>query len=171
VTKGLAVVCLAVAAFVALPAASALACAGENAVPDSASSATYTRAVECLVNAQRTAAGLRSLGHDARLAKAARRYSSAMVHGGFFDHVSPSGSTLSKRARAAGWSGRTLGETLGWGSGSLATPAAIVAGWMNSPPHRSILLGGGFHRIGLGVASGSPDGTPGAATVTADFGG
>jgi uncharacterized protein YkwD len=171
VTKGLAVVCLAVVALLALPIASALACAGESATPGTASSATYTRAVECLVNEQRAAAGLRALGHDARLAKAARRYSSAMVRGGFFDHVSPSGSTPGKRARAVGWSGQTLGETLGWGSGSLATPSAIVEGWMNSPPHRSILLDGDFRRVGLGVASGSPDGTPGAATVTADFGG
>jgi len=168
VTKGLAVVCLAVVVLLALPVASVLACAGETSAP---SSRAYSHAVECLVNAQRAAAGLSGLSHDARLARAARRYSSAMVRQGFFDHVSPQGSTLSERARAAGWSGRTLGETLGWGSGSLATPAAIVEGWMNSPPHRAILLGGGFHRIGLGVASGSPEGAPGAATVTADFGG
>jgi uncharacterized protein YkwD len=94
-----------------------------------------------------------------------------MVRQRFFDHVSPQGSTLGQRARAAGWSGRTLGETLGWGAGELATPAAIVQGWMNSPPHRAILLDGDFRRIGLGVAAGSPEGLAGAATVTADFGG
>ena len=170
-TRGLAVLCLAVLALLALPVANALACAGASASPGGASSATYTRAVECLVNEQRAAAGLSALGHDARLARAARRYSSAMVRQRFFDHVSPQGSTLGQRARAAGWAGRTLGETLGWGSGELATPASIVEGWMNSPPHRAILLGGGFHRIGLGVASGSPQGTPDGATVTADFGG
>jgi uncharacterized protein YkwD len=170
VTRGLATVCLAAVVLLALPVASALACAGEGATPESTTPTAYTRAVECLVNQQRAGAGLSALGHDARLARAARRYASAMVSQGFFDHVSPQGSTLTQRARAAGWSGRTLGETLGWGSGSLATPSAIVEGWMNSPPHRAILLGG-FHRIGLGVASGSPEGAPGAATVTADFGG
>ena len=41
---------------------------------------------------------------------------------------------------------------------------------MNSPPHRAILLGR-FRKVGLGVASGSPVGMAGAATVTADFGG
>jgi uncharacterized protein YkwD len=170
VTKGLVVACLAVVAFLALPAVSAFACAGEQSQPGSVSAATYTRAVECLVNQQRAASGLGGLGHDRRLARAARRYSAAMVRQRFFDHVSPQGSTLSQRARAAGWSGRTLGETLGWGSGTLATPAAIVQGWMNSPPHRAILLGR-FRKVGLGVASGSPVGMAGAATVTADFGG
>jgi uncharacterized protein YkwD len=170
VTKGLTVVCFVVLAFVALPAASALACAGEQATPGSVSSATYNGAVECLVNQQRAASGLGALSHDRHLARAARRYSASMVRQQFFAHVSPSGSTLSERARAAGWSGRTLGETLGWGSGTLATPSAIVNGWMNSPPHRAIILGG-FRKMGLGVASGSPVGLGGAATVTADFGG
>jgi uncharacterized protein YkwD len=170
VTRGLTVVCLAVAAFLALPAVRALACSGAQSQPGSVSSRAYTRAVECLVNEQRAANGLRALGHDRRLARAARRFSATMVRQGFFDHVSPSGSTLSERARAAGWSGSTLGETLGWGAGTLSTPAAIVEGWMNSPPHRAILLGG-FRKVGLGVASGSPVGMSGAATVTADFGG
>jgi uncharacterized protein YkwD len=94
-----------------------------------------------------------------------------MVRERFFDHVSPNGSTLSARARAAGYSGGALGETIGWGAGSLATPAAIVRGWMDSPPHHEILMSGAFRRIGLGVAQGSPAGAAQAATVTADFGG
>jgi uncharacterized protein YkwD len=170
VTKGLTVGCCAVAAFLALPVVNALACDGAEVEPAAASAGTYTRAVECLVNEQRAAAGLGALIHDRRLARAASRFSASMVRRQFFAHVSPSGSTLGQRARAAGWSGRTLGETLGWGSGALATPMAIVEGWMNSPPHRAILLGG-FGKVGLGVAPGSPVGMSGAATVTADFGG
>jgi uncharacterized protein YkwD len=167
VNRGLAVLCLAVFAFLALPVAGAFACDGDGARPGTAA---YSRAVECLVNQQRAAAGLSALSHDSHLARAARRFSSSMVREGFFDHVSPSGSTLGSRARAAGFDGRTLGETIGWGAGSLATPSAIVQGWMNSPPHREILLGGEFRKIGLGVAGGSPGGIAGAATVTADFG-
>jgi uncharacterized protein YkwD len=168
VSRGLVVLCLAVFAFLAVPVAGALACAGEQSRPGTAA---YSRAVECLVNQQRAAAGLSALSHDRRLARAARRFSTAMVRERFFDHVSPSGSTLGSRARAAGYSGGTLGETIGWGAGELATPSAIVQGWMNSPPHRAILLGGAFRKVGLGVASGSPEGLAGAATVTADFGG
>ena len=169
-TKGLSVVCLAVGAFLLLPATGAFACSSEDAQPGAAPERTYTVAVECLVNEQRAAVGLAALGHDRHLARAADRYSTTMVRQQFFAHVSPQGSTLDQRARAAGYIGALLGETLGWGSGSLATPAAIVDGWMNSPPHRAILLDAGFRKIGLGVAAGSPDGMVGAATVTADFG-
>jgi len=169
--KGLAVLCLAVLALLALPVASALACAGAQARPGTVAGRAYARAVECLVNEQRAAAGLGALAHDRRLARAAGRFSSSMVRQRFFDHVSPGGSTLSRRARAAGYSGGTLGETIGWGAGVLATPAAIVQAWMESPPHHAILLSGAFRRIGLGVAMGSPLGAAQAATVTADFGG
>ena len=169
-TRGLALLCLAVVALLVLPVASALACENEGALPGAVSGRAYTRAVECLVNEQRAAAGLSALSHDRRLARAARRYSSAMVRERFFDHVSPEGSTLGQRARAAGYAGRTLGETLGWGEGDLATPSAIVAAWMASPPHHAVLLDGEFRRIGLGVAGGSPAGAPGSATVTADLG-
>jgi uncharacterized protein YkwD len=94
-----------------------------------------------------------------------------MVAERFFDHVSPAGSTPGQRARAAGFGGSTLGETIGWGAGELATPAAIVDQWMHSPPHRAIILDRRFRRIGPGVATGSPSGEGAAATVTADFGG
>ena len=170
-TRGLASLCLAVGVLLALPAADALACANEQAHPGAVSTRAYARAVRCLVNEQRAAAGLRALHADRRLARAARQFSGAMVREGFFDHVSPEGATLVERARAAGYPGGTLGETLGWGAGALATPRAIVDGWMASPPHHAIVLGAVFRRIGIGVATGSPAGAPAAATVTADFGG
>jgi uncharacterized protein YkwD len=171
VTRGLAVVWLAVGAFFALPVASALACSDADAQPGAVSERAYTRAVECLVNQRRAASGLARVAHDRRLARAASGFSSAMVRERFFDHVSPEGSTLSGRARAAGFHGGTLGEAIGWGAGALGTPAAIVELWMNSPPHRAILLGAQFHRVGLGVAMGAPNGFARAVTVTADFGG
>jgi uncharacterized protein YkwD len=171
IVRGLAVLCLVVFAVLALPVARALACADAQAEPETVSTRAYTRAVECLVNEQRAGAGLGGLAHDRRLARAARRFSSSMVRERFFDHVSPEGSTLGARAQAAGYSGGMLGETIGWGAGSLATPAAIVTGWMQSPPHHEILMSGAFRRVGLGVAMGSPVGAAQAATVTADFGG
>ena len=163
--------CVAVGGLLAAPVADALACASADARPGSVSPRTYTRAVECLVNVQRAGAGLGALDHDRRLARAARRFSSTMVHQRFFDHVSPDGSTVSARAQAAGYSGATLGETIGWGSGELATPTAIVQSWMASPPHHAILMSHAFDRVGLGVALGSPEGIGESATVTADFGG
>jgi uncharacterized protein YkwD len=170
-SRGLAVSCLAVVVLLGLPVASALACAGAGAQPGSVSKQAYSRAVECLINDQRAGAGLGALSHDRRLARAASRFSTAMVRERFFDHVSPEGSTLPARAKAAGYPGGTLGETIGWGAGELATPAAIVRAWMDSPPHHAVLMSGAFRRVGLGMAMGSPEGLGGAATVTADFGG
>jgi uncharacterized protein YkwD len=160
---------LAVAVFVLVPAAGAAACAGADSRP--AAGARYSQAVRCLLNAQRARGGLAPLASDRKLARAARRFSDAMVRQGFFDHVSPQGSTMDQRIRAAGYSGGTLGETIARGAGSLATPAAIVQAWMQSPPHRTIIMDGRFHEVGLGVAAGSPSGGGDAATVTADFGG
>jgi uncharacterized protein YkwD len=161
---------LAVAAFVLAPAATALACEDEKASAASLPVRTYAGSVLCVLNAQRAAAGLAPLRHDGHLARAAGRFSRSMVTQRFFAHVSPEGSTLDERARAAGYTGSALAETIGWGSGSLATPAAIVDQWMNSPPHRAIVLSAEFSRVGLGVATGSPAGVGSAATVTADFG-
>src|SRR4051812_43077884 len=53
--------------------------------------------VLCLVNRERTSRGLRGLRHAPALNRAASRYSRQMVAGHFFDHVSPSGSTVSTR--------------------------------------------------------------------------
>jgi hypothetical protein len=40
---------------------------------------------------------------------------------------------------------------------------------MHSAPHRHIILMAGMHRIGLGIATGTFDGSPGATMATADF--
>jgi uncharacterized protein YkwD len=162
---------LAVAAFLLAPAATAVACEDEGGRAESMSNRAYARSVECVLNVQRARSGPRPLRHDRRLSRAARRFSLAMVTQRFFAHVSPGGSTLAQRARAAGFTGGALGETIGWAAGDRATPAGIVDQWMHSPPHRAVILDGGFRRVGLGVASGSPHGVPDGATVTADFGG
>ena len=77
----------------------------------------------------------------------------------------------SPSARHAGYAGRTLGEDIGWGTYELATPAAIVRAWMESPPHRSIILNRRFREIGVGVAIGTPtDRTEAGAVYTIDVG-
>src|SRR2546423_1519821 len=71
----------------------------------------------------------------------------------------------------AGYSGRTLGENIAWGSLQYSTPASIVKMWMHSPGHRANILRAGFRDIGIGIARGAPQaGVHGAATYTTDFG-
>ena len=163
------VLAFAVAAAVLLPAASAVACPGVDSRP--AADGQYSRAVRCLLNQERAQAGLAPLAFNRRLARAALGFSSAMVREQFFNHVSPTGSTMDQRIRAAGYPGARIGETIGWGAGALAAPAAIVEAWMQSPPHRAVIMGRRFNEVGLGVVAGSPSGAGDAATVTADFGG
>jgi len=141
--------------------------AAAQAPPDEVSSTLR------VINEVRAAHGVAPVSLDARLSLAARRHSRDMVARRYFGHVSPGGGQLRTRVARTGWTRRrpvwSLGEDLGWGTGTLATPEAIVTAWMNSPAHRRILLKREFRVIGIGVAGGTPF-TPDGLTVTADFG-
>jgi uncharacterized protein YkwD len=126
-------------------------------------------AVRCEINAIRVANGLKPVGTTRPLRIAATRHSQDMVRRHYFAHVSPSGQTVTDRVRRAGYDGGRLGENIGWGSGSLGTPAAIVQAWMNSPPHRAIILTPAFRDVGVGIAQGAPVGGDGV-TYTLDVG-
>ena len=100
-----------------------------------------------------------------------------MVRRDYFAHVSPGGSSVSDRLRAAGYGspgdGWRAGEALGWGTGNRATPDALVDAWLDSPPHRRILLQDVYREFGVGVVAGAPMATtselPGA-TYALDLG-
>jgi uncharacterized protein YkwD len=147
------------------PAQAQEACPNANAAPGDAANHALRRAVRCIVNEERVAHGLRPLRSQAALRKAARGHARDMVKRGYFAHERE-GSTLRSRLRDAGWDGRSAGETLAWGCGSLGVPRAIVDGWLGSPAHRDILLGRSYRRAGIGLAVGAPDPTdcPGAGT-------
>jgi uncharacterized protein YkwD len=148
-----------IAALLAGPAAgqaSAAACAHANTPASSLSASSASAAVRCLVNAQRGARGLARLTPSGRLRAAAVAHSRDMVRRRYFDHVSPGGSTPMRRARQAGFPGPTLGEAIGWGTFGLATPAGMVRLFMNSTPHRHVLMHPRVREIGVGIALGTP---------------
>ena len=131
----------------------------------------------CLLNEERTKRGLKALIAHPQLEKAAQNYSQAMVRQGFFDHVSPSGSTLLSRVRRGtrylkGARRYSLGENIAWGTSSYATPGETVRGWMESSGHRANILDRRFKHIGIGVVPGAPEDGQGmpAATYTTDLG-
>jgi len=63
------------------------------------------------------------------------------------------------------------GETIAWMPlGPAASPGAVVRAWMNSPPHRAVLLSRTFHRIGVAAQSGVMGGQRGTS-FTADVAG
>jgi uncharacterized protein YkwD len=135
---------------------------------------TAPSATLCLINRERTRRGLAPLVGNAKLGRAATRHASDMIRRGYFSHVTPEGIGFAARLRRAGymhgcssWSG---GETLGWGLGSQASPAARVSGWMHSPPHRAIILGSSYREAGIAVLSGAPGQGSRGATYVGEFG-
>jgi uncharacterized protein YkwD len=122
-------------------------------------------AVRCEINAVRRAAGLAPIRATRKLRVAARRHSEDMVARRYFSHVSPSGATVRDRVARVGYlrgaRSTRVGENIGWGTGTAATPAQIVAAWMRSPPHRRIILTPGFRELGVGIARGVPEGGDG----------
>jgi hypothetical protein len=155
--------------------ASASSCAGADVAPDAADLRIARGATLCLLNEERTARGLAPLSGNVRLAAAASAHATDMVTQGYFAHDALDGSGFGLRVERSGYLGHrrswVLGENLAWGSGSLATPASIVAGWMDSPSHRDNILTAGFRDIGVAVTPGLPvasDQT--GATYATEFG-
>lgn len=158
-------------------AIAAPACTGEQLVPSAENMSTVTAATHCLINKRRKAAGLSPLKREVKLRRMGDRFAGSMVREHFFDHTSPDGMTFERRLKAStypaghrSWSG---GENLAWGTGSKATPSAIVSAWMASPGHRKNILGRGYRDTGIAIALGAPDpsvGDTAAATYVQEFG-
>ncbi len=160
---------------VAAPGASAGACPGAQSPPSDLGAGGAVDVTLCLLNDARGDHGLRPMRLNARLSFAARHHSRDMVARGYFSHTGPGGVTFDRRLRRTGYVNGarswTIGENIAWGSGSLATPSAIVRAWMHSPGHRRNILDGSFDEIGIGIALGTPVGRSNGGTYTTDFGG
>ena len=149
-------------------------CADADLEPAPGNLPRIRRAILCLHNQVRDAAGLPDLRENAKLRKAAFGHSRRMVQAGFFEHTTPTGVTMVDRIlRAAyvredqGWS---LGENLAWGTGSLGTPRGAVQSWLDSPGHRANILRRSYRELGVGVVIGVPVSDATGATYTVDFG-
>jgi uncharacterized protein YkwD len=133
------------------------------------------RQVLTLVNATRAAHGLPSLRAVASLERAARAHSRQMAARSFFSHTSYGGETFAARIvrlgyTNAGYASWTVGEDIAWGSGSHASAQAIFRAWMDSAPHRAVILTRRFRNAGVGRASGTYGGVVGAVFFTLDCG-
>jgi hypothetical protein len=133
-------------------------CRDAAVIPNAADAAAIARATICLVNAERARHRLRRLRSNPALARIALGQSADMVHGNYFADHSLAGRTPLERIVPALLPAHvaTTGQNIGWGSGADATPEAIVRAWMNSPPHRRIILTAAFREAGVGVAPSLP---------------
>jgi uncharacterized protein YkwD len=168
---------VAIAAATALASAPARAqaptCPAAGRTLTSAPPAAIEAAVLCLVNVERAAAGRPPVERAGGLELAAQRHASDMVARGYFAHVSPSGGTLDKRARRAGYLTRScwvLGEDLGWAPLDASSARAVVAAWMASPKHRAVILDGEFRDAGIGLVTRTPSGDRPGATFVLEMG-
>jgi uncharacterized protein YkwD len=130
------------------------------------------------LNEVRSAQGLQPLRSSPSLRTAARGHSRAMLDDGFFSHDSADGTAFSERIRRyytnRGWRTWSVGEALLASQGLSIDAAGIVKAWLESPPHREIILSPTFRDAGIGAlyAPSAPKEFSGAETVvvTADFG-
>jgi uncharacterized protein YkwD len=171
----LAVAGAAAAALAASPAGAQApsACAFAADVLGAAPPLAVEAAVSCLVNAERAARGLGAVEHASALELSARRHANDMVARGYFAHVSPTGGTVDKRARRAGYLSApcwSLGEDLGSAPAAVASAQAVVDAWMESPGHRAVILDPSFRDIGIALVSRLPAGEGQGATFVLEMG-
>ena len=102
------------------------------------------------VNAARRSAGLAPLRRSPDLDRAAQEHASDLLERGYFEHVSPEGSTPLSRASAAGYRG-LISENLHRRTGTIE---AVLDDWLRSPGHRRNLLDPGASDLGVGLAIG-----------------
>jgi uncharacterized protein YkwD len=139
--------------------------------------AAVAAATVCLINRERSVQHLSPLRTNHILQSVAEGQSREMVLGDYFGDDSRSGRTPMQRLVAKHYGGpvgtASAAQNIGWGIGPYANPAALVQGWMESPPHREIILTEEFRDIGVGVDPAAPaalaEGQPGG-TYTVEFG-
>ena len=133
------------------------------------------KATRCLINAERSKRGMGQLDAHKALKKGAKSHTSRMLSLGCFLHTCPGEPELVDRLTSAGYLPCTcrwsVGENIAWGKHENGSPAAIVAAWMASPPHRELILTASMKDVDVGVRPGKPGNRrASAATYTADFG-
>lgn len=150
-------------------------CADPELQPTPQNLEQVSEAIFCLMNAMRANAGLPALAQQDQLGRASVEHSQEMATQKYFAHDSLDGRDVVARLTNVGYIPKTgdwvIGENLAWGTGTLATPKALVDAWMNSSAHRENLLAPDYREVGMGVVFGSPSKTAdGGITVTTDFG-
>ena len=149
---------------------------------------TVKSSVSCLINKQRTAAGLVPLvrKYEVYVGASAQKHADRSATERWWttwqsSHMEPGAAgdfsaQITQRIRSTGFcptgSWRTAEITFTQSGG--ATPASAVNWWMGDPPHRATILDGGLRASGIGFArgtaqSGVASGTS-AGTFVVDFG-
>ena len=111
--------------------------------PPQSGTDAYESQILALVNAERSAAGLRPLAAQTCPDGVAEPWSPYMAAEGRLSHQS-----LNPILTRCG--GHAAAENVGMNSS--ASPGDMVAGFMGSPPHRANILNGSYTGIGIGAS-------------------
>jgi uncharacterized protein YkwD len=87
------------------------------------------------------------LAQAAELTQSARRHSSDMADNGFTGHTGSDGSNVGRRVDEACYEWVRVGEIIGWG---FTNAESMIAWWMNSAPHRTLILSTALEDFGAG---------------------
>ncbi len=154
-------------------------CVGEDSSPNGHNAVLIDAATLCLMNEIRTAHRLAPLHFNASLGRIASGQARDMVRGHYFADQSLSGLSPLARILSSSYVSHKpkvrlhAAQNIGWGQGHAATPAGIVQAWMESPPHRAIILTGAYRDAGVGVSPSVPSGFSSpyhGGTYAAEFG-
>ncbi|HEY7953443.1 MAG TPA: CAP domain-containing protein [Solirubrobacteraceae bacterium] len=152
-------------------------CANTGLQPTRSNLAAIDAATFCLIEQIRVAHHLHPLHFNRPLQGVAAGQAHDMVAGDYFGDDSISGLTPMQRILATPYPSHAKrvnsAQNIGWATGPFATPAAMVAAWMNSPPHRAIILTARFRDVGVGVTPAAPSSLAqglSGATYTLEFG-
>jgi uncharacterized protein YkwD len=116
------------------------------------------------INLIRRDHGLSALNATGSLTRAADRHSRRLLRSRTLTHQLPGEASVANRLASAARH-KKVGETVFFASRGGGS-ASIVRAWMDSPPHRAVLLSGDFSKAGVGIRAGR-----GGVYVTADVAG
>lgn len=111
--------------------------------------ATLGQEVVERVNRERSRHGLPPMEAHAALARAASAHSTDQAAQGRLSHTGSDGSSVADRVQREGYRWSRVGENVGGGHPAAAD---VVAGWMNSPGHRAVILTPGENHAGVGYS-------------------
>jgi uncharacterized protein YkwD len=142
-----------------MPAAATVAAAVLATLPQPAGPAQ----VEREINAQRAAEGLPAVQTDRRLRRLARSQARRVIRRDVLAHTTAAGTPVGDRLERKMGPLRAAGEVLAFMPTGMTTADAVVRAWMNSPPHRAVLMARNLREVGVGARRGLLVSTPGAA--------
>jgi len=145
----------------------AASCAG--ATSPAGNTHAQLEAMYCGINVVRRAYRLNVVRGNGPLNRSSLLKANAVRRCGF-SHT-PCGMSFTYTFRRAGYlPARAFGENLAWGQAGLGSPLSTLEMWLNSPPHRAVLLSSRWRDLGIAVEHGRIFGRDGVALWVMEVG-